>query len=157
MLKVAGGLRLEWRGTWKQGICKWNGQVANTKGDVGLRAGHKIDTLGGVFCFLGCPRTPKSQTGCPQGHPKILQGCPFYTPKKLRVSPVLVGPMTLNFLLINFFQKKFKKTRQGQPALLSPLWSLLQPPAEGPCSHQLNLGDRIIAATISWSEALQCI
>jgi hypothetical protein len=52
---------------------------------------HKIDTLGGVFCFLGCPRTPKSQTGCPRGHPKILQGCPFDTPKKLRVSPVLVG------------------------------------------------------------------
>jgi hypothetical protein len=55
-------------------------------------SGHKIDTLGGVFCFLGCPRTPKSQTGCPRGHPKILQGCPFYTQKKFRVSPVLVGP-----------------------------------------------------------------
>ena len=39
--------------------------------------GHKIDTLGGVCCFLGCPRTPKSQTGCPRRHPKILQGCPF--------------------------------------------------------------------------------
>ena len=65
---------------------------------------HKIDTLGGVFCFLGCPRTPKSQTGCPWGHPKILQGCLFYTQKKFRVSPVLVGPMALNFLLVKFFQ-----------------------------------------------------
>ena len=51
---------------------------------------------GGVFCFLGYPRTPKSQTWCPRGHPKILQGCPFYTQKKFRVSPVLVGPMALN-------------------------------------------------------------
>src|ERR1700684_2734391 len=51
--------------------------------------------MGGVFCFLGCPRTPKSQTGCPRGHPKILKGCPFYTQKKFRVSPVLVGPMDL--------------------------------------------------------------
>ena len=59
------------------------------------RAGHKIDTLGGVFCFLECPRTPKSQTGCPRGHPKILQGCPFYTQKKFRVSPVLVGPISV--------------------------------------------------------------
>jgi hypothetical protein len=46
--------------------------------------------------------------------------------------------MALNFLLINFFQKKFKKTKQGQPALLSPLWSLLQPPAEGPGGQQLK-------------------
>jgi hypothetical protein len=67
---------------------------------------HKIDTLGGVFCFLGCPRTPKSQTGCPWGHPKILQGCHFDTQKKLRVSPVLVGPMALNFILIKCFPKK---------------------------------------------------
>ena len=70
---------------------------------------HKFDTLGGVFCFLGCPRTPKSQTGCPRGHPKILQGCPFDTQKKLRVSPVLVGPMALNFILIKCFSKKIKK------------------------------------------------
>ena len=52
------------------------------------QARHKIDTLGGVFCFLGCP---------------------FYTQKKFRVSTVLVGPMALNFLLINFFSKKVKK------------------------------------------------
>jgi hypothetical protein len=80
-----------------------------------LYPGHKIDTLGGVFCFLGCPRIPSSQTGCPRGHPKILQGCPFYTQKKFRVSPVLVGPMALNFLLINFFSKKVKKN-QTRPA-----------------------------------------
>jgi hypothetical protein len=46
--------------------------------------------------------------------------------------------MALNFLLIKFFSKKLKKTRQGQPALLSPLWSLLQPPAEGPGGQQLK-------------------
>ena len=57
---------------------------------------HKIDTLGGVFCFLECPMTPKSQKGCPRGHPKILQGCPFYTQKTFKVSLVLVGPMALN-------------------------------------------------------------
>jgi hypothetical protein len=76
VLKVAGGLRLEWRGTWKQGVYKWNGQVADTKGDVGLRAGHKIDTLGGVFCFLGCPRTPKNPTRVSFLHPKKIQGVP---------------------------------------------------------------------------------
>jgi hypothetical protein len=47
--------------------------------------------------------------------------------------------MALNFLLIKFFsKKKKKKTRQNQPALLSPLWSLLQPPAEGPGGQQLK-------------------
>src|ERR1700684_2950770 len=99
---------------------------------------HKIDTLGGVFCLLGCPRTPKSQTGCPRGHPKILQGCPFYTQKKFRVSPILVGPMALNFLLINFFSKKVKKN-QTRPARTTE--STMEPaPAstEGPGGPQLK-------------------
>jgi hypothetical protein len=46
--------------------------------------------------------------------------------------------MALNFLLIKFKKIKIKKTRQSQPALLSPLWSLLQPPAEGPGGQQLK-------------------
>ena len=66
----------------------------------GFGARHEIDTLRGVFCFLGYPMTPKSQTGCPRGHPKILQGCHFYTKKKIQGVPCTCrayGPKHMNF------------------------------------------------------------